>query len=187
MLRRFAPIFGAVLLALSMLAPTAAHAQFWQCVGYAREVSGVDIHGNAKTWWNQADGRYQRGKAPKVGAVLAFRGAPGMRLGHVAVVSRIVGDREILLNHANWSRRGRVEHDVRAIDVSDAGDWSRVRVWYGPTGDLGTRVNPTFGFIYPGSTPTPIDDAPAPAFARAHHDRGPLLSADVIQMAMLER
>ncbi len=63
---------------------------------------------------------------------------------------KVVSDREVLLTHANWSRRGGVETDVRAIDVSDAGDWSRVKVWYGPQGGLGTSAYPVKGFIYSG-------------------------------------
>jgi surface antigen len=72
-----------------------------------------------------------------------------MPAGHVAMVSRIVNNREVLLDHANWSYRGGIEHDVRAIDVSPNNDWSDVRVWYGPIHDLGIRSNPAHGFIYP--------------------------------------
>src|SRR3546814_10528313 len=82
---------------------------------------------------------------PREGAVLAFASHGKMRLGHVAMVSKIVSDREVLLTHANWSRPGRVETDVRAVDVSPAGDWSEVKVWYGPIGDLGTSVYPKIG------------------------------------------
>ncbi len=127
---------------------TAANAQFWQCAPYAREISGIQIHGNANTWWGQAAGRYERGREPKVGAVLSFRSTSRMRVGHVAMVSEIVSDREVLLTHANWSRRGGIERNVRAIDVSPAGDWSMVKVWYAPLGDLGTSNYPTDGFIY---------------------------------------
>ena len=28
------------------------------------------------------------------------------------------------------------------------GDWSQVKVWYNPIGDLGSTVYPTYGFIY---------------------------------------
>src|SRR3546814_6238048 len=80
-----------------------------------------------------------------------------MRLGHVAMVSKIVSDREVLLTHANWSRPGRVETDVRAVDVSPEGDWSAVKVWYGPIGDLGTSVYLTKGFIY--ATAESADDS----------------------------
>ena len=125
-----------------------AAAQFWQCAPFARTVSGIEIRGNANTWWAQAAGRYERGNTPKAGAVLAFDSTRRMRVGHVAMVSRVVSDREVLLTHANWSRRGGVENDVRAIDVSDAGDWSRVKVWY--QGSMGITAHPTRGFIYGG-------------------------------------
>lgn len=120
-----------------------------QCVPYARIVSGVEIYGDALTWWDQAQDHYKRGSIPKKGAVLAFRPVGPMTLGHVAVVSRILDDRRVLIRHANWSSPGAIEEDVLAIDVSDAGDWSQVRVWHSPTGQMGARINPTFGFIYP--------------------------------------
>ncbi|HXD02460.1 MAG TPA: CHAP domain-containing protein, partial [Novosphingobium sp.] len=46
---------------------------YLQCVPYARAVSGVLIFGDARTWWDQADGRYARGTTPKVGAVMTFK------------------------------------------------------------------------------------------------------------------
>jgi surface antigen len=134
-----------------LLTAAPATAQFWQCAPYARTVSGIDIRGNANTWWNKAAGRYDRGVAPRTGAVLAFSATRRMRVGHVAMVSKVIGTREVLLTHANWSRRGRVERDVRAIDVSAAGDWSMVKVWYGPQQGLGTSAYPTHGFIYSDS------------------------------------
>ena len=76
-----------------------------------------------------------------------------MELGHVAAVSRVIDSRTVLLDHANWSpidgRRGRIERDVMAVDVSPANDWSAVRVWYHPLGGLGTTEWPVEGFIYP--------------------------------------
>jgi surface antigen len=178
---RIAPLFGVVALALAILAPAPASAQYWQCVTYARTITPVEIRGNAHTWWGQAEGRYERGQKPREGAVMAFRSSRAMPLGHVAVVSKIVSDREVLLDHANWSVGGRVEHDVRAVDVSDAGDWSAVKVWFGPIGDMGRRVNAVAGFIYPGAAPElPVQ------FARAETKRGPLLSSDVVRLAALE-
>jgi len=157
--------------ALAMVAP--AQARFWQCAPYAREISGVEIFGNAHTWWGQAAGKYERGHAPKEGAVLSFAATSKMRLGHVAMVSKVVSDREVLLTHANWSQRGGIERDVRAIDVSSAGDWSEVKVWYGPLGGLGTSAYRANGFIYANRAPhgSAIDapmvivktDPPAPA------------------------
>ena len=31
---------------------------YLQCVPYARDVTGIDIYGDAHTWWQQAAGRY---------------------------------------------------------------------------------------------------------------------------------
>ena len=89
----------------------------------------------------------------RAGAVLSFEASRRMRMGHVAMVSKVVSDREVLLTHANWSRRGGIERDVRAVDVSPAGDWSEVRVWFGPVGGLGTSSYVTNGFIYSGRAP----------------------------------
>lgn len=134
-------------LAISTAMPLRA-ADILQCVPYARAVSGVSLYGDAWTWWDQAAGHYDRGHAPRKGAVLAFQPFGPMPLGHVAVVSAILSDREVLIRHANWSAPGAIEEDVRAIDVSQDGDWSAVRVWYSPSGRMGARINPTYGFIY---------------------------------------
>jgi surface antigen len=140
----------AALLALSAILPTAAEARL-QCVAYARSVSAVQISGNARDWWGNAEGVYERGQTPAEGAVLAFRGTRAMPYGHVAVVSKVIDARHVLLDHANWSGPGKIERGVLAVDVSEAGDWSSVRVWYGRTHSLGLRESPTFGFIYPTS------------------------------------
>jgi hypothetical protein len=164
-------------LALGCAAPALARGHL-QCVPYARQVSGIDIHGNARTWWAQAAGVYDRGQEPRVGAVLAFRPTAAMPYGHVAVVSRIVDDRHLLLDHANWSGPGRIEHAALAEDVSAAGDWSDVRVWYAPAGALGQRVNPTYGFIYADAPPahvppdTLVDASGEPAPASRSSARG---------------
>lgn len=151
--RYLAAAMASAMLVTGMLASTPAAARgYLQCVPFARAESGVEIRGNAKTWWSQAAGTYERGDEPRQGAVMAFAGTGGMPLGHVAVVKKIVSDREILIDHANWSpingRRGQIERNVRVVDVSADGDWSMVRVWYAPIGDLGLRANPVQGFIY---------------------------------------
>jgi surface antigen len=124
-----------------------------QCVPFARQVSGIDITGNAHTWWHQAAGRYQRGQQPEVGAVLVFRASGGMRLGHVSVVSQVVGPRHILVDHANWPGpgfpKGRVARGVSMIDVSDANDWTSVRVEIHGHRDGFGRHYATFGFVLP--------------------------------------
>ena len=37
---------------------------------------------------------------------------------------------------------------MTVVDVSPAGDWSEVKVWYDPLKDLGTTSYSTYGFIY---------------------------------------
>jgi hypothetical protein len=148
MIGSFRAVFAAALLALSSLIVTPATAGVLQCVPFARQASGIDLYGNAHTWWNQAEGRYARGHEPRVGAVLAFAASRSMPVGHVAMVSKVVNEREVLLTHANWSYRGGIERNVRAIDVSANNDWTDVRVWYGPIGNLGLRSNAARGFIY---------------------------------------
>ncbi|RKE53824.1 MULTISPECIES: CHAP domain-containing protein [unclassified Sphingomonas] len=149
----------ALVVSCGLMTATPAAAQFWQCVTFARSVSGIEIRGNANTWWSQAEGRYERGHTPKAGSVLAFAATSRMRVGHVAMVSQVINDHEVLLTHANWSRPGAIETNVRAIDVSPAGDWSMVKVWYGPQGGLGTSAYPTKGFIYSGHAPKDRLDA----------------------------
>jgi hypothetical protein len=144
---------GIIASLLLVAAPANALYEGLQCVPYARALSGVTIFGDAHTWWGQADGKYDRGNEPEVGAVLAFPPHGKMRLGHVAAVRRIVDDRTIIISHANWSTiggvRGHIEEDVRAVDVSEDNDWSRVRVWYTPNEALGSTEWPVHGFIYP--------------------------------------
>jgi surface antigen len=141
-------------------APVGAFADdYWQCVPFARLVSGIQIFGDAWTWWSQAAGKYQTGYTPKAGAVLCFRPTGRMRLGHVAVVSQVLTDRVIQISHANWSlidgERGQVERNVTVVDVSPNGDWSQVKVWNDPSHNLGGTVYPTYGFIYQDpATPT---------------------------------
>ncbi|MBE2274685.1 MAG: CHAP domain-containing protein [Rhodobacteraceae bacterium] len=117
------------------------------CVPFARTMSGVNIRGNAGTWWGQAAGSYGRGQEPEVGSVMAFASTRKMPMGHVAVVSGVVSPREILIDHANW-HRNQVSLKMKVVDVSDKNDWSRVRVESNP-GTLG-GVYPINGFIYPG-------------------------------------
>lgn len=143
-------IFVSSFFSAALLSEARAASAQWQCVTFARSFSGIQIRGDAYTWWHQADGRYSRSARPEVGAVLAFKsyGKGGMRLGHVAVVSKVLSTREILITHANWTGKGEVDRDARAIDVSQSGDWSKVRVWYPPTDSLGITAFPTFGFIH---------------------------------------
>src|SRR5260370_21537495 len=89
MRRRTRAALGSMVIALIVaLAPGGAFADdYWQCVPFARLVSGIQIFGDAWTWWSQSAGKYQTGYVPKERAVLCFKPTGRMRLGHVAVVS----------------------------------------------------------------------------------------------------
>jgi len=147
---------GFIAFALFSMTPAQAEAKSfgWQCVPFARMFSGLQLFGNAFTWWTQAMGKYDRGAAPKAGAVLVFKATGAMRVGHVATVSKIVSERIIKVTHANWSlingRRGQVENDVTVVDASPKNDWSQVKVWYAPIKGIGIKAYPVYGFIYGG-------------------------------------
>lgn len=119
-----------------------------ECVAYARSVSGIRLRGDAATWWRAAAGRYARGPRPEAGAVLVFRSTQ-TSAGHLAVVTRMLGPRLVIADHANWLNRGHVHTGTPIEDVSAKGDWSSVRVWYTPGESWGRRAYRTFGFIYP--------------------------------------
>jgi hypothetical protein len=105
-----------------------------ECVVYARQLTGVQITGDAWTWWDSAAGRYKRANRPRPMAVLVLKRTGQLPGGHVAVVRHVAGTREIRVDHANWDdrrTRGRVYEDMSVIDVSPKNDWTAVRFWNG--------------------------------------------------------
>lgn len=168
----------AIMFSLSVMSPAKAI----ECVPYARQVSGVQISGDAWTWWGQARGEgYATGGRPQAGAVMVFKRANGMRRGHVAVVRNVVNAREVVIDHANWAtrrsgRKGKIDRGVSVIDVSPRNDWSMVRVWYPVVDDYGTSVYPLFGFIYNGNGKGHDDGDVEQVMASA--DNVPVRSAD---------
>lgn len=119
-----------------------------ECAPFARALTGVSLSGDAADWWRQADGRYVRTRIPAVGSLLVFRRSGRLPSGHVSVVSQVVSQRRIMVTQANWVHH-RVTEDQPVIDVSEDGDWSEVRVWWPPSGQMGASGYPTFGFIRP--------------------------------------
>jgi surface antigen len=117
-------------------------------VTYAREIGEVALRGDAWTWWDQAEGLYERSHRPRAGATMVFR-KRGRSLGHLAVVTRVVGDRIIVADHANWLNRREIHRATPIIDVSPNNGWSAVQVWYTPGGQWGTSTYPVYGFIHP--------------------------------------
>jgi surface antigen len=162
MQQRQGGLLASIAIAMSLAFCSGSQAQaenYWQCVPFARMTSGIEIFGDAWTWWQQAAGKYAQGFSPKAGAVLVFKPNGVMSKGHVAVVSHVLTDRVIQVNHANWSiighERGQIERDVTVIDVSNAGDWSLVKVWFDPSRDIGKTTYPTYGFIYQSAQAAP--------------------------------
>jgi len=120
-----------------------------QCVPFARVKSGIDLRGDAKSWWTLAAGKYDREKTPAVGSVMVMRGYAGADRGHVAVVRAVLSERAIVIDHANWLNQGEITVNVPVKDVSKKGDWSEVRVWHIPSATWGKRVYIAQGFIRP--------------------------------------
>jgi hypothetical protein len=132
-----------------------------ECVPFARALSGIDITGDAWTWWDQAAGRFARGRAPEVGSVMVFRASEEMPLGHVAVVTAVLGPRSVLVSHRNWAgglEKGRIDLDRPVEDASPRNDWSRVRVWHAATGQLGPGAHALAGFVHARSSERQRDD-----------------------------
>lgn len=125
-----------------------------QCVPYARDVSKLNIRGDAYTWWGQAANRYQRGNIPLPRAVLVLKNTSKMKHGHVAVVQRVIDSRHIDITHSNWGSdkytRSMIYERMRVEDISPRNDWTMVRLWNVHTNAYGSPY-PAFGFIYPSS------------------------------------
>jgi surface antigen len=119
-----------------------------QCAIYARQRTGIVLTGAARSWWPQAEGRYRRAATPSQGAVIVMGGTEA---GHVAVVTRVVNARQIVIDHANWLGTGEIITGALVEDASANNDWTSVRVWNVETNSMGLREYPVFGFVGPGA------------------------------------
>lgn len=123
-----------------------------QCVPFAREVSGIQIRGDAHQWWDRAAPRYERGQSPRPGAVLVLNRTAKMTSGHVAVVTEVLGPRQINVTHSNWGNdrtsRRMIYDSMRVEDISAHNDWTRVRFW-NPEHNVFGFPYVARGFIYP--------------------------------------
>lgn len=120
-----------------------------QCVQYVLANSAFRVRGNARDWWRNSAAIHARDSVPEPGSVLSFRSVKSMPLGHVALVTKVVSSREILIDHANWTR-GAISRDHSVIDVSPRNDWTTVRLGVKPGVGATTygSVYPTDGFIH---------------------------------------
>jgi surface antigen len=154
---RFACTISAALLLLLASPTSFAFASYLNCVQYVKQVSSIEISGNAWMWWNNAKGRYNIGHRPARNSVLVFQRTKAMSAGHVAVVREVVNRRTILIEHANWAPRngmkGRVSTEL-VEDISPNNDWTSVRVMHKPSMSFG-KPYATNGFIHP-RLPAPV-------------------------------
>jgi surface antigen len=162
-----------------------------QCVAFAKQDAGIEIAGNARDWWSNAAGTYQRGRRPEAGSVLSFMANGRMPLGHVAVVSDVEDSRTIHIDQSHWNSGG-ISRDIEVKDVSENNDWSAVRVQLG-RGEAFGSIYPTHGFIYPRAdsgvieeaserAPMPVlDAAPADLRRGSFHRRQAAASVEVAE------
>jgi surface antigen len=130
------------------------------CVPYARQRTGVSLQGDAYSWWGNAAGVYQRGNKPALSAILVLPQTSRLKSGHVAVVTQVVDDRKILVDHANWIP-DEIVTNMPVIDVSPNNDWTQLRFWHAPSNTFGA-IYPASGFIYTANTTqSRIGTAPA--------------------------
>lgn len=135
-----------IVMATFLLLAQLAHAI--ECVPYARSRSGIQIFGNADTWWGQAQ---SKGSKPYAGAVMSMpkQGTTSLsQYGHVAFVASVISSSEIVIDHANWNAPvGTVFTGVRVRDIS--GNWTRVQIENTPGSGYGSSTYTVDGFIYP--------------------------------------
>ncbi len=128
------------------------------CVPFARTLSGINLRGNAETWWDGARGIYERGAEPEVGAVMVF-------LGHAQAADgpcrRRVGNRQ-RPRDPDRPRQLEAQPD-QPEDERDRHFRGRrlvcVEVAYNP-GEYG-RAYPISGFVYPREIAAPVQLASA--------------------------
>ncbi|NBX66969.1 MAG: CHAP domain-containing protein [Proteobacteria bacterium] len=122
-----------------------------QCVPYARRVSGINLRGDAHTWWASAEGVYKRGNYPAPGAILVLSRTNKLRHGHLAVVTEVLGPRTINVTHTNWGNdwlSRRVTYQTHRVeDVSPNNTWTSVRFWNNEVNAYGFPYAAS-GFIY---------------------------------------
>jgi hypothetical protein len=133
------------------------------CVLYARAASGIDIRGDAYTWWDSAAGHYLRGQLPEPGAVLVLAKTDRLQLGHLAVVRQVIDDRDILVDHSNWVP-GKIIMGMQVRDVSPGNDWTALRFFNQDYSVFGS-IYPADGFIYQLTAVPAVGALPNPAIS----------------------
>jgi len=141
-----------ILMLISACTTMASDSRYLQCVPYARQVSGIEIYGDAHTWWAKAQKKsLARGKKPEKDSVFILSKTKQLPYGHLSVVKKVVSPRLIEVDHANWGKniigQGNIYKSMPVKDVSKNNDWSKVRFWSPESENFG-YVYPATGFVY---------------------------------------
>lgn len=107
--------------------------------------------GNAGDWWPRAQGAFDVGQTPALGAIACFYDSTGTYSGHVGVVEEIYANGDFLLSNSGWISKSAVGTQLNFFTY----------LCTASNGYLGTgwmsRRNYTFqGFIYQDADPTPL-------------------------------
>lgn len=145
-----------------------ANAHAIECVDYIKSnypaYASMAGSGKAENWWSKAASlpdKFNRTNTPTAGAVLVFPHWSSNSAGHVAYVTKVLSNNEILINHANWNPvTGKVDGGIYTnISVKDAsnGKWTAVKMQYGAkNGVYGNTSYAVFGFISPKAAAIPV-------------------------------
>lgn len=137
-----------------------SYTQAIQCVEYARNRSGIQIYGDAWTWWGKTQ---DKGSAPYAGSVMVWPKSTGVgNYGHVAYVSKVVSSDTVIIDHANWNTStgavdGRIYTNITVKDTS-GGKWTSVKLQKEKIGSSVTKWTssvPLNGFVYSLNTNPP--------------------------------
>ena len=131
-----------------------------QCVEYARSRSGIQIYGDAWTWWGAT---HDKGSVPYAGSVMVWPKSTGVgNYGHVAYVSKVVSSNTVIIDHANWNTStgavdGKSYTNITVQDTS-GGNWTSVKLQKTTSGGTVTSWTssvPLNGFVYSLNTNPP--------------------------------
>jgi hypothetical protein len=142
---------------------TATHLQ---SEDFVRATSLVQLPGPASGWWEEAPAAERRMR-PAAGAIMLLTGYCSGSCGHAAIVTRIVGVREIRIDHADWLHDGAIYRNNPVADVSAANDWSQVRVFNIRSNAWGKKIYAVRGFLAVELR----DPEPGSPFALTEEDR----------------
>ncbi len=171
---KLAIVFVATVLLLGTAVVSATEEGVLQCVTYVARLIGISHYGDGKTWWTDTrftTSGYAKNSTPSVGSIIVFDGwgytdangeFHGNIYGHVGIVRQIVNSSEILIDHANWDKKGTIYTGVGVRKAN--GSWSSVNVKATPSSAYGSSAYPVLGFLVPPPSPYSVIGITSPFF-----------------------